>query len=207
MVAAASSAQSDKAAPASRVHIEGCAGYVQPPYGEMLEPRVLPGAPIEEFRQTYGKESKHVEENKEWEWQTEAIDLHGWGDGQEEKARSIGLDVKPGHVIATPDGVELGKDTFASLLQKMKDRGVDVSERMEGADRTWILFASFRSVCNPDDWSEYSWYLDGTSTVDEGVGNSIPFHSTVFLQKVVEHYSTGSGKESEGEIEGQPASH
>jgi len=57
MVAAASSAQSDKAAPASRVHIEGCAGYVQPPYGEMLEPRVLPGAPIEEFRQTYGKET------------------------------------------------------------------------------------------------------------------------------------------------------
>jgi hypothetical protein len=207
IVTTPSSPQSDKIKRAPEIHIEGCAGYIQPPNGEKLEPRVLPGASIEKFRQTYGQESKHVKEIKEWEWETNSIDLQASGFSKEEKARSIGLDVKPGHIVSTPDGIELGKDTFAIVLQKMKDRGIAVSERMEGADGTWILFVSFPSVCNPDDWSEYSWFLDGSPTVDSAVGNSIPFHSSVFLQRVAEYYSLGAGKESEGDIEGQPATH
>ena len=193
--------------PTQAVRIEGCAAYIQPPPGEKLEPIVLPGVSIENLRKVYGRESRHTTDINEWEWHTEDFNLQGWGYSKENKIRSIGLDATPGHLIATPDGIELGKDTFATILQKMKDRGISVSEKMEGAEGTWILFVSFPSVCNPDDWSEYSWYLGGTPKVDDAVGSSVPFHSNIFLNKVVENYSTGIGKESEGDIEGQPSIH
>jgi hypothetical protein len=189
------------------VQIQGCAAYIQPFPGEELEPRVLPGASIETIRNVYGPELKHVNESREWEWKPENFSLQVWGDSDQKIARSLGIDAKPGRVIATPDGIELGKDTFATLLQKMKNRRIAVSEKMEGADGTWILFVSFRSVCNPDDWSEYSWYLDGTPAVDEAVGNATPFRSDPFLNKVVEYYSAGVGKQSIGDIEGQPSTH
>ena len=120
----------------------------------------------------YGQESKYTNEIREWEWQADDFNLQVWGDSDPKRVRSIGLDVRPGHIITTPDGIDLRKDTFATLLQKMRDRGISVSEKMEGADGTWILFASFPSLCNADDWSEYSWYLNGTPAVDDAVGNS-----------------------------------
>ncbi len=189
------------------LQIERCEAYVQTHRGENLEPRAFPNASIEKFRRAYGQESKYTNEIREWEWQADDFNLQVWGDSDPKRVRSIGLDARPGHIITTPDGIDLRKDTFATLLQKMRDRGISVSEKMEGADGTWILFASFPSLCNADDWSEYSWYLNGTPAVDDAVGNSIPFRSNIFLQKVVENYSMAIGKESEGDIEGQPATH
>jgi len=193
-----------KAAP---VQIRGCATYIEPPSGALVEPRVLTGASIEDLRQAYGKESNYNSEIREWEWKFEDFDLQGWANSKGDRARAIGINTKPGHIVATPDGIELGKDTFANLLQKMKDRGVTVSEKMEGADGTWILFASFPSVCNPENWSEYSWYMKGTPAIEDAIGDSIPFRSNIFLNKVVSNYSTGVGKESDGDVEGQPATH
>jgi hypothetical protein len=188
-------------------HIEGCEAFILPGPGEPLEPRLLPEASIEDLRHLYGQETKHVDEIGEWEWQSSGFNLQGWEQGKARTVRSIGLDAKPGHIIATPDGIKLGKDTFATLLLKMKRRGITVRERMEGADGTWILFASFPSTCNPDDWSEYSWYSEGTPAVEKAIGNSIPFRSDVFLHKIVENYATGTGRESDGDSEGQPATH
>jgi hypothetical protein len=189
------------------IHIEGCEAYIQPPSGEKLEPRALPGASIDGLRRLYGLESKHDNDIKEWEWQAGKFNLQAWGNSLDDEAKSIGVDVTPGHIIVTPDGIELGKDTFATLLQKMKDRGVIVKEEMGGADGTWILFASFPSVCNPQYWSEYTWYLDGTPAVEKAIGSEIPFRSNVFMREVVRNYQVEEGKQPSGEIEGQPSIH
>lgn len=74
---------------ASIVHIEGCATFIQPPPSEKLEPRILPGASIENIRQVYGRESKYVEEIKEWKWQSDAINLQAWSDGKKKEARAF----------------------------------------------------------------------------------------------------------------------
>ncbi len=192
---------------APSIHIDGCKSYLAPPNDEKLEPRVLPGASIEDLRRVYGPETNFDSTVEKWEWQSEAFNLRRWGIRNEDKAESIGIDINPGNIVATPDGIELGRDTFSTVLQKMKDRGVPVSEYMEGADGTWILFVSFSSTCDPQDWSEYTWYLDGTPAVENAIGNEIPFRSNIFLQEVVKNYEIEAGKEPSGEIEGQPSVH
>lgn len=193
--------------PALATHIDGCRSYIEPPNGVDVEPKILPGAPIENLRHLYGQESKHDKTINEWEWRTKDFSLHRWGLSDQDKARSIGIDVNPGRIVATPDGVELGKDTFAAIVPKMNDRGVAVTEHMEGADGTWILFVSFPSTCDSQYWSEYTWYLDGTPSVEKAIGNVVPFRSDVFLQEVVKHYDVEASNEPEGEVEGQPSVH
>jgi hypothetical protein len=168
---------------------------------------VLPGTLIDEFRQTYGQESKHVNDIREWEWQAEDFNMQVWEGSDQKRARSIGIDSKPGHVIATPDGIELGKDTFASLLQKMKDRGVSVSERIASGDGPWVLTVSFPSVCDPSLRSEYVWMIAGSPEVEESFGSSEPLHSNIFLPMTVNSYSLEVNREGVELTEGEPASH
>src|SRR5580658_1530360 len=40
------------------LHVEGCAKDFIVNTGELVEPRVVPGAPLERFRNIYGKEAK-----------------------------------------------------------------------------------------------------------------------------------------------------
>lgn len=132
--------------PVPSAHIEGCAEYIQPSSGEKLEPRVLPGASIEAIRSIYGKESKR--EEYDYVWNTSDYSLSAYLGPGGASSNGINLNAIQGHVISTPDGIELGKDTFATLLQKMKDRGIDVSERMGDAAGIWVLTISFLSVCS-----------------------------------------------------------
>jgi len=168
---------------------------------------LLPGAAIEEFRQAYGQESKHMNEIREWEWRAEDFNLQVWSDSDQKIARSIGIDAKSGHVTATPDGIELGRDTFASLLQKMKDRGVSVSERIASGDGPWILTVSFPSVCDSSLRSEYVWIIDGSPEVEESFGNGQLLRSNIFLPRTVFYYSLEMNKDWVEDTEGAPASH
>lgn len=170
-----------------------------------MEPRVLPGVSIEAIRKVYGPESEKKDYGYIWNMDDYSLNDFDYGNGK--GTGSILLSVKTGHLIATPDGIELGKDTFATFLQKMKDRGIEVDERLADEDMIWVLHVSFPATCGSKFRSEYAWFMDDNSATDKAIGEDTPLHSSIFLDKIVYSYGLDNADIHSEELEGQPATH
>ncbi|MGA3080131.1 MAG: hypothetical protein ABSD44_01970 [Terracidiphilus sp.] len=194
--------------PAPVIHIEGCAAYIQPPSGENLEPRMLPGASIEGFQTTYGQPGKHDKVAQSWEWENNASTLDAFANSKEESVvSSLLLESKSGRKVATPDGIVLGKDTYQTVLDKLQARGVKFREQLADEDMVWVLTVTFPSTCNSDLNSKYNWSMDDTPETDKEIGNDLPFHSRIFLDKLATSYIVERAYKGNEIIDGPPATH
>ncbi len=191
--------------PVPNIRIEGCAAFIQPPPGEKLEPRLMLGASINDFRRIYGKESKH--DGNHLEWDNDDFHLHDFDYSKGAKSGTILLESQPDHSVATPDGIVLERDTYQDLLRKMKDRGVEVTERLADEDMVWVLTVSFPNTCDPKLRSKYVWMTNDTEKTDAEIGNDLPFHSKIFLNQVVNSYSIETYKNGDEILDGPQATH
>ena len=186
-------------APASEIkslHVAGCVDDFLVKQGELVEPRVVPGSLIELFRNVYGKEEAHRDEGT-LSWDRNAFLLTEGNFGAENPRNFVRLSVHQGHVVETLDGIELGIDAFGTIFRKMRDRKIDVRERIERGDGNWTLTVSLYSACGKKFRSEYRRTLPGSAEVDrlilprataQGDAASV-WRSDVFMNKIVTEYA------------------
>jgi len=110
------------------------------------------------------------------------------------RSKTINLLPKSGYVIKTPDGMELGRDTFNAILKKVTLRGIPIHESIDGPEGSWMLVVWFQSACSPNYRSEYTWILNGSKHTDEQIlpdpeNGGAPWKSNVFLNEKVQSYS------------------
>ena len=189
------------------IRIEGCTAPIVPTLGEDLQPRVVPGVSIEAVRKIYGPEWKREQLGSDYVWLQDNYRLTDFDTGHGKHAATIILEALTGGVVATPDGIELGKDTFATLLAKMNARGIQTGERMQNVEGQWVLTVSFLSVCNPDFRSQYVWAVPGTPDVNESIGDGLMPRSSFSLNRTVSLYNMKTVADSGVELSGQPSTH
>jgi len=205
------SAPSQPAKPQTRqLHIDGCHDDFTVKMGELVEPRVVPGAPLEEFRKIYGKETRRDKDGAVV-WDPNPYTLTAV-----QKPAAIHLSLELGHVVQTLDGIELGIDSFGTVLRKMRDRGVETHERIERTPKGWTLIVSFYSNCSRNYRSEYSRTLQTTpelekqipplpTKLDGQIEGPHLYRSDVFMNKVVSEYSLVPSEGKDDSDQGQPA--
>jgi hypothetical protein len=171
------------------LHVEGCNEDFIVKVGELVEPRVVPGASLERFRSIYGRENKR-DAHGVVTWERNPYNL------TEGEPGFVHLAVFPGHVVETLDGVELGIDSFAAILHKMRDKKVEVAEKVTGGDGKWTLTFMLTSSCGRRYVGAYSRTLDADPEIDRQVaglagpdGKPGPLRPDVFLNKVVYDYT------------------
>jgi len=199
------------------LHVEGCNDdfIVQP--GELVEPRVLPGASLEQFRSVYGPESKKEARRKEPRvvaWNGDAYSLTEGNFGIDSAQNFVQVSLNQGHVVETLDGIELGLDSFGTIFRKMRDRKIEVHERIDGAEGNWTLIVSFYSSCGHKFRSEYSRTLPGGPELDRLIeprtgtdGRLRPFRSDAFMNKIVSDYSMVPSEGHDEPADGNPSEH
>jgi hypothetical protein len=194
------------------LHVEGCEKNFIVKRGELVEPRVVPDAPLDQFRSVYGKEMKR--ESKDFlSWDQYAFTLTRGYYGAESLGNSVDISVNQGHVVQTLDGVELGIDSFGTILRKMRDQNIAVHQRIDRPEGNWTLFVSFYSACGHKYRSEYSRTIPGSAEIDKMIlppandpaGSGAPWRSDVFMNKVVFDYDlvASNGRDDSGN--GTPA--
>jgi hypothetical protein len=176
------------------LHVDGCKEDFIVKVGELVEPRVVPGASLAQFRSIYGKETKQDQHNVAT-WERRPYTLTE-SDSEPGQTSFVHLTVPPGHVVETLDGVELGIDSFAAILHKMRDRKIEVEEKVAASDGKWTLTFTLASGCARQFISEYSRSLDSGPEIDKQIAGKIepggqpgPLRPDVFLNKVVYDYS------------------
>lgn len=198
----------------SSLHVEGCnEDFIVKP-GELVEPRVVPGASLDQFRSVYGKESKREDKGIRT-WDQEAFSLANGDFGAEKPGNFVQLSLNRGHVVETLDGVELGIDSFGTIFRKMRDKKVEVHERIDGGEGNWTLIVSFYSACGHKFRSEYSRMLPGSPDLDKFIlpqaatvkGQTMPWRSDVFMNKVVYDYTLVPSNGTDESIAGSPSEH
>ena len=106
------------------LHVDGCEDDFIVKVGELVEPRLVPGASLEQARLIYGPETKRDKSGiTTWERDPYTLTEGNFAVG------FVHIAVKQGHVVETLDGVDLGIDSFAAILRKMRDKKVEVDER------------------------------------------------------------------------------
>jgi len=196
------------------LHVDGCKeDFIVSP-GEIVEPRVVPGAPIDQFRQVYGRESKPAQPG-EFNWHTEAFDLKAIEPTASQTA-GLQMSLNGGHIVESLDGVELGLDSFATILHKMQDRKVEIHERIRHADNHWILTLTMYSACGRKFRSEYIRSIpDDPETsrlinrrVTGGNGQQGLIRSDIFMNKVVYDLAMQPSNGSDDDpTAGEPSEH
>jgi len=199
------------------LHVDGCnEDFITKP-GELVEPRVVPGASIEQFRTTYGKETKHDKDSAEWDQY--AFSLTTGNSGPDNAANFVSLSVNQGHVVETLDGIELGIDSFGAIFRKMRDKKVEIHERIDGGEGNWTLIVSIYSACGHKFRSEYSRTIPASPSIDKMIiphqtnpdGSVKPtsgaFRSDVFMNKVVANYSLVPSNGHDDSPTGSPSEH
>jgi hypothetical protein len=161
----------------------------------LVVPQVVPGASLGEAQRIYGKESKK-DANGTVVWDKDAFTLTDEATETGDRAGKVGVLLHQGHVVETLDGVELGIDSFGRILSKMRDRQIEVRQRMLHDDGNWTLIVSMYSACGRNFRSEYTRTIPGGADVDRLIapvarpdGHSGPFRSDVFMNKVVSEYA------------------
>jgi hypothetical protein len=199
------------------LHVEGCKDdfIVEP--GELVEPRVVPGASLEQFRTVYGPESKKEAKRKEprvLAWTGFAYSLTEGNFGVDNPQNFVQVQLNQGHVVETLDGIELGLDSFGTIFRKMRDRKIEVHERIDGAEGNWTLIVSLYSSCGRKFRSEYSRTLPGSPELDRLIeprtgadGRMGLFRSDAFMNKVVSDYTMVPSEGHDESDEGQPSEH
>jgi hypothetical protein len=178
-----------------------------PILGEDLQPRVVPGVSVETVRRIYGPEWKREQLASDYIWLADKYRLTDFDSSRGKHAATISLEALNGAVVATPDGIELGKDTFATLLAKMSARGIQTGERMQNVESQWILTVSFLSLCSPDFRSQYVWSVPDTPDVSGSIGDGLNPRSNFFLNRTVSLYNMKTVADSYEELAGQPSTH
>jgi hypothetical protein len=203
------------------LHVDGCNEdfIVQP--GELVEPRVVPGGPLEQFRTIYGQETKHGKDSATWDenaFSLTASNSDG-NSGPDNGANFVNLSVNQGHVVETLDGIELGIDSFGAIFRKMRDKKVEIHERMDGGEGNWTLIVSIYSACGHKFRSEYSRTLPGSTELEDLIiphqtnpdgtvtPTSGPFRSDVFMNRVVTNYSLVPSQGHDDSPTGLPSEH
>ena len=200
------------------LHVEGCKDDFIVQSGELVEPRVAPGASLEQFRSVYGPESKKEARRKEprvLAWNGNAYSLTEGNFGVDSAQNFVQVQLNQGHVVETLDGIELGLDSFGTIFRKMRDRKIEVHERMEGsAGSAWTLTLSFYSSCGRKFRSEYSRSLPGSPELDRLIeprkgsdGRMSLFRSDAFMNKVVSDYTMVPSEGHDDSAEGSSSEH
>jgi hypothetical protein len=197
------------------LHVDGCqADFVVSP-GELVEPRVTPGASVDQVRGIYGKESGH-EEKGVLTWNQFAYTLVDGNFGSDVPENFVRISLAQGHVLETLDGVELGIDSFGTIFRKMRDKKVEVHERIDHADGHWTYVVSLYSACGHQFRSEYFRTIAGSPEIDRMMaprasgaadhGDS-PWRSDLFMNKMVSEYSMVPAEGHDESTFGSPAVH
>lgn len=189
------------------IQIEGCTAPIMPLLGEDLQPRVVPGVSLETVRKIYGPEWKREQLASEYTWLGDNYRLTDFDVSRGKQAATISVGALTGGKVATPDGIELGKDTFSTLLAKLSARGIQVGERMQNVESQWILTVSFLSVCSPEFRSQYVWSVPDTHDVSASVGDGLNPRSNFFLNRTVSLYKMKTVADSDEDLAGQPSTH
>ena len=179
------------------LHVDGCSDDFIVKPGELVEPKAVPGAPMDEFERLYGNPTK-IEDGMAI-WDSDPFRLSAFQNGQ-----GVLVSLNQGHVLETLDGIEMGIDSFGTIFSKMaRDRKVQVNERIESAGGNWTLILSFYSSCGKRYRSEYSRTIPGSPEIDKliaphvtapgGSSSQTPsqgvWRSDVFMNKIVSEYA------------------
>jgi len=200
------------------LHVAGCyEDFIVKP-GELVEPRVVPGAPLDQFRSVYGQDTLHIgpgilssEQN--------AFTLTESLPTPQSPTSAIHVSLHQGHVLETLDGIELGIDSFGAIFRKMRDKKVEIHERIDGGEGNWTLIVSIYSACGRKYRSEYSRTIPGGPEIDKlilphqknpdgsVISTSGPLRSDVFMNKIVSEYTLLPSGGHDESPQGQPAEH
>lgn len=157
-----------------------------------IEPKKFPGDSIESVRLIYGNESSEI--NSLHIWKRPGYELNAATDAKGSVVE-IGVEVMHKTVLRTPDGVLLGRATFADLLAFTQAHRIVVHEKIESGDGPWILKAYFPSLRDARQISVYQWIISSEDTTDASIdrGDGV-LHSDVFLNQVADEYLIEQGK-------------
>jgi len=206
--------QHTDAAPKTKsLHVEGCKeDFIVSP-GEIVEPRIAPGATIDQFHSLYGEESK--KDSGIFTWITDPFELRLAQPKAGESDTAIQIALNSGHVVETLDGIELGLDSFGTILRKMSDRKIEVHERILRSGDNWILTVSMYSACGRKFRSEYFRSIPSDPLTDslinrrsvESNGQPGPLRSDIFMNKVSYDYILKTSNGKDDSLDGEPAEH
>ena len=195
---AGASPQKDAAHQTRTLHVDGCNKDFLVKVGELVEPRVVPGAPLTEFQSIYGRESKRDKSDKSGiaSWDEGAFTISEGALGNRQPMNLVHLSIHQGHVVETLDGIELGIDSFGALFSKLRDMKLDAHERIERSSDSWTLIVSFYSACGQRFRSEYSRTLPASPEIDQLITRKVAnqdesqsqFRSDVFMNKLITDY-------------------
>lgn len=214
-LSAAPHAANTPAKPATKsLHVDGCKeDFIVSP-GEIVEPRVVPGSSIDQFRAVYGPESKQPQPGV-FDWHTEAFEMEAAAPNPNQSA-NLQMSLNSGHIVESLDGVELGLDSFATVLHKMQDRKIEIHERIRHTQDHWILTLTMFSACGRKFRSEYIRSLpDDPETsrlinrrVTGGNGQTGLIRSDIFMNKVVYDFAMQPSNGSDDDpAAGEPSEH
>jgi hypothetical protein len=218
LTAAQRSANSLSPSATRALHVEGCNDDFIVKPGELVEPRVVPGSSLDQFRSVYGQETTR-EESASSTWEQNAFTLTDSSSSAASPEAAVHVSLHQGHVLETLDGIELGIDSFGAIFRKMRDRKIEVHERMQNTDNGWTLIVSLYSSCSRKFRSEYSRTLPHTPEVDKLITPQPPspngnpgvtpalWRSDVFMNKIVSEYSLIPSNGHDESPEGSPAEH
>lgn len=203
------------AKPATKsLHVDGCKeDFIVSP-GEVVEPRVIPGSSIDQFRNIYGPETKQSRPGV-FDWHTEAFELQV-AEPSPSQTADLQMSLNSGHIVESLDGVELGLDSYATILRKMQDKKVEIHERIRHADNHWILTLTMFSACGKRFRSEYVRSLPDDPETSQlinrretgGNGQQGLIRSDIFMNKVVYDYAMQPSNGSDDDPSaGEPSEH
>ena len=181
--------------PATRsLHVEGCKeDFIVSP-GELIEPQVIPGASLDQAHNLYGPEAKR-DTTGALTWDKWEYSLTDGYFGADSPQNFVNVSLNGGHIVETLDGVELGLDSMGTIFRKMRDKKVEVHERLQHTDHGWTLTESLYSACGRKFRSEYSRTLPSDPELDRQIaakpatpGEPALLRSDIFMNKVVYEY-------------------
>jgi hypothetical protein len=196
------------------LHVEGCKeDFIVSP-GELVEPTVVPGAPLEQFRTTYGTETKRQSPGV-WQWKQDEFLLTAGDYGPQNAADFVQISMNSQHIVETLDGIELGLDSFGTIFRKMQDKKVEIHERIAHGDNNWTFIVTMYSACGHKFRSEYTRTIPSDPETDRKIANLAPaangqpspWRSDVFMNKVVYDYSMKPSSGTNNSNEGSPSEH
>ena len=207
--AGAHPSETDSKPATKSLHVDGCRQEFIVSPGELIEPTVVPGASLDDFRSLYGMETKRDPQGAlMWNKYEYALSADGFGAGNPGSFLSISLN--SGHVLESLDGIELGLDSMGTILRKMRDKKVEVEERIRRDGDRWVLTLSLDSACGRNFRSLYFRSLPSDPETDRQInrrsvgadGKGGPLRSDIFMNKVVYDYvmETSDAKDDAGEL-------
>ena len=214
LTAGARHAESSAQPATKSMHVEGCReDFIVSP-GELIEPAVVPGTPLEAMRSVYGKENRRDKQGV-LTWDKYEYSLMEGFAGEATRGDFLRLSMNSGHILETLDGVELGLDSFGTIFHKMRDKKVEVHERIRRDGDKWTLIVSLDSACGRKFRSEYFRSIPSDAETDSKInrrvagadGKAGPLRSDVFMNKVPYDYVMETAGEKDDSGEGEPSEH